>query len=91
MATITFASADALETFHTVCEGMSEVARDDDASPTADLLDRIITDTGTAIRNDATYPVTVPLNADLVEEAERVIENAIDTDDIESGMVVVTR
>ena len=85
MATITIASGDAHSMFHSMAEGMWEVARDDHVSPTgaagprAARLEALIEATP---GDDATqYPATFTLPAELLADARSVLENVEDSDD----------
>jgi hypothetical protein len=82
MATITFANENAHGIFHSMCEGMWEVARDDhvsaigDEGPRARLLGAVMDATPGA--EGLQYPATFALPYDVVETARDVLENIED-------------
>jgi hypothetical protein len=95
--TIMFASYKALVAFHSMAEGMWEVRRDDRDPEGAARLAQLIEQTGEAATETATYPVTVELAAEQIDDAEAVLENCLDNatpgdeDDLAQGDVVISR
>jgi hypothetical protein len=81
---ITFKTEEAHSAFHSMTEGMWEIARDDnvspngDAGPTAALYERLIGET--AYEDGAVYPRTYVLSSAIVPIAQAVIDNMDDNE-----------
>ena len=94
MTTIAIKSGDAHSIWHSMCEGMWEVARDDHVSPAGDegerarALDALIRATP---GDDGTqYPATFTLSGELLAMAQSVLENIEDSDDeFVAGEIVI--
>lgn len=85
MAKITFSCEIAISFFHSMCEGMAEIAQDNgiadpDEIGRAALLEELIGVTGADVKG---YPHSATLNALLTEQAQAVLENVmVDGDDL---------
>jgi hypothetical protein len=87
MALITIKTAESHSAFHSMCEGMWEVARDDNVSPDGDAgpyaasFERLITATGYV--EGMSYPVSFPLTADDSYTAQNVLDNMDDNETLD--------
>jgi len=91
---ITFANEDSHCAFHSMAEGMREVARDDnvsaagDAGPYAALLERVIMET--PYTDGQAYPVTYDVAEDIAEPIGNVLENLRDNEEDEHAAGIST-
>jgi hypothetical protein len=81
---ITFHNEESHEAYHSMAEGMSEVALDDNATARAQALDSAIAET--AYADGMSYPVTFTLNASA-HIARDIIGNI---DDNEESTIWIT-
>jgi len=87
-ARITFSSEHALAVYHSMAEGMSEVAEDDGETEKEALLSELITVTGASA---VAFPVTVALPNKLADVAGDVLDNCLDCELVGSRHIVFER